>query len=1094
MTATPAPHTLKTVFHADLSDAHPGEQYWVSVAGKRYPLVPHTETSRARALAAAPHLALGRDTLSLTHYVQSPLELPTHSAIRVHLRHSLKTFPHAKGESGVSHSAIYIPPCKERLAALHASGEVFAAHIDYVSTAQTFLFHHQDLITNDPELADLIVNTYMVGDKGIATAINTMASLMRAMGPPTEDSGWANLVPFTPPANPETGFDGTTYYNQNPTQQVQSAALKPLQQLLINVQNDANFKDKKWSVQPGTSTVGATPAALPKAAGRGAASMSAAAGGDAWNAALANTSAISGFTAQIAVLDAAKKQLQVDLSNSYIRYLGAYIRFYDACGNPMSVPHWTPDDAGIVYDLAVDLGIQTDQVRYLGYLSPINSVLGVPIGPDGTLSVKVTFPEGAVGCSIYGSGLGIGNNPWPVTPALGGTLTGVFNLGVPAFMLGFGVASQTYKPLYDIIKTLTGTKAFMVAAGVFVTGWTGYIVGSSVANQQMNWSSFTGLVSLVFDKSATQALLWVEGTLAAEEVAEQIPFAGWIMLSINIATGIAQMAETIIEVATSDWNIEQQVSTTITSTIAVHPDPRGKAFPQGGATQGRSLVVKMIYQDQKRPTVTQTVPVPSGSTAQVLQAVFANNTLGGSVKLEADFYIDDWLAGKATTGFLPNDDQHLAAVTLYLVEYPVPLSAKSIYTHARLLTYSNGNYGWTDTTQAPTATIADRDTSPSGNAIGDWVGLTLSQRAGMLGSAWQAAGMGIADCDTGATGQLYAFQNLNIPGTPMNAEQFPGCGFTGQARLVYDPYPPKFLMQNGQWVLDGRGNPIPDPGDASLGNYYVDPRSAKLDYGDGGGYHLRMVSLDPATPFDTATGQPSYGRFPYFPDSVAMHPSRIVVGVSSQYRKLMIVQLAGEGMDDAGVPLGQIGSGPATDTTRPGLMFFPVAVTCTYDGTIIVLEDTKSSTGTSVQVVARLSAYDLHMNPVNRFFDSDGNPSPWLYLSNASDYYYLDLTSVGDDKMTYIYVLYYPGAGAAPSDYHMAIYTYGQTPPAGNPLVTTDSIPAARLAVDMWHSAYTLNFAMVTDGNGHPAGPQSPGTGPAGRTVPSVSMWLPPLP
>jgi len=577
-------------------------------------------------------------------------------------------------------------------------------------------------------------------------------------------------------------------------------------------------------------------------------------------------------------------------------------------------------------------------------------------------------------------------------------------------------------------------------------------------------------------------------------VAEQIPFAGWIMLSINIATGIAQMSETIVEVATSDWNIEQKVSTTITSTIAVHPDPRNTSFPQGGAGDQRSLVVKMIYQDQKRPTVVQTIPVPNGSTALVLEAVFANNTLGGSVKLEADFYVNDWLAGKATTGYLPNDDEHLGEVTLYLVEYPVPLDEKSIYSHARILTYNNGNYGWTDTSQAPTATIADRNSSPTGNALGNWTGLSLSQRSGMLGLAWQAAGMGIVDCDTGAGGQLYAFQNINIPGTPMNAVKFPNCGFTGEARLVYDPYPPKFLMQDGQWVLDKNGQPVPDPDDASLGNFYVDPRSAKLDYGDGGGYHLRKVILDETTPFDTATGQLSFGRFPYFPDSVAMHPSRIVIGVNSQYQKLMTVQLAEEGMADTVVPLGQIGSGPATDTNRPGLMFYPMAVTCTYDGTIIVLEDSKSSTGTSVQVVARLSAYDLHMNPVNRFFDTDGNPSPWLYLSSASDYYYLDLTSVGDDKMTYIYVLYYTGAGASPADYHMAIYTYGRTPPTSNPLVTTDSIPAARLAVDMWHSAYTLNFAMVTDGNGHPAGPQASGAGPAGRTVPSVSMWLPPIP
>jgi hypothetical protein len=46
----------------------------------------------------------------------------------------------------------------------------------------------------------------------------------------------------------------------------------------------------------------------------------------------------------------------------------------------------------------------------------------------------------------------------------------------------------------------------------------------------------------------------------------------------------------------------------------------------------------------------------------------------------------------------------------------------------------------------------------------------------------------------------------------------------------------------------------------------------------------------------------------------------------------------------------------------------------------------------------------------------------------------------------------------------------------------------------MWHSAYTLNFAMVMDANGNPAGPKRVNTGPAGCTVPSVSMWEERLP
>jgi hypothetical protein len=128
---------------------------------------------------------------------------------------------------------------------------------------------------------------------------------------------------------------------------------------------------------------------------------------------------------------------------------------------------------------------------------------------------------------------------------------------------------------------------------------------------------------------------------------------------------------------------------------------------------------------------------------------------------------------------------------------------------------------------------------------------------------------------------------------------------------------------------------------------------------------------------------------------------------------------------------------------------------------------------------------------VNRFFDANGKPSPFLVLSTSGENTYLDLAVVGDQTLTYMYVLYYTGDGSLPSDYNMAIYQYGNASPVTSPLlVTTNNIAAAKIAVDLWHTAYALNYAMMTDGQGNPAGPIVSGT--AVRTVPSVSEWLPP--
>ncbi|MGA2738971.1 MAG: hypothetical protein ABSG65_16155 [Bryobacteraceae bacterium] len=1092
------PDVFQTIFHADLSDAFPGEDYWLVVGGDQIPLVPHTDATRAEVLAQSPHLMDGRSDVQLTHYSATPAAMPADQVVRVHLKHSLRSFPDAKGEAGVGHSALYIPPAGKPSQSMPANGgPLHFGPIDYWSTARTFLFHHPDVITVDKELGGIIVNDFMEGDPKISAEINNLALKMRAMGPPTEESselksGWAVLVPFTPdnpdaPKDPagKNPFDGThTYYLQQPTQQVQEAALPALGPLLITINNDQRFKDKKWSVQVGHSVDAKDGPEQLMLAARIETTL-----GDNWQAAVAVKDPITGLKASLKVIDSDKRQLEVTLTNTYIRYLGGYIRFYNADGEAMKVPKWSPDD-GDIAKLLMEVApkLQYDDMRFLGWIRPVNSILGIPdyFNP-GELKVKLTFPEGAVSASVYGSGLGIGANQWPASPAIGGVLTGVFNFGVPSLMLVFSVAAQAYYPLYKIIDDLGNSKLFL--AGVATVAAT-YFAGSSGMQRQVDFRALSTIGEFLFSPVCTKALVWVTGVIGVNTAAGQIPFVGWVTVAINIAAGLAQMAQTTYAVATSEWNIEHEVSTTITTKVTLHPDPRNKAFPQGDK---RSYNVKMVYKDKKRPTDSQTHTVDKDSKEVTLPAAFPGNTLGGEVKFEADFYVDTWLAGKATTGWMKNDNEHVSQVDLYLVQYAVPLTKNSVYTHKQLLVYQNDQYAWLATPEAPKGTIAKRNTGPTGNAIGDWTGLTASQRYGMIGLAWQAAGMGVASCTGGAGGQLFAMQNINIPGTPMDAVKFPSCGLEGQTRLIYDPYPPKFLMKDGEWVLDKEDRPVPDPNDVLLGEYYIDPRPASIPYDQGGGYHLRKVKMDNTTPFDMDKNQKSWGRFPYFPDSVAMHPSGNVVGVSSRYHKLQVVKIAGEAAD-IDVAVARTGSGPATNKERPGLMFRPVGVACSYDGTILVLEDTKSDSEISGAVVSRISACDLAINPVNRFFDNEGKPSPWLELFTAGDYHYLDIAAVGDEKMTYIYVLYYTGDGSQAARYHMAIYQYGLAKPESNPLVVTDSISVARIAVDMWRTAYTLNFDMVTDGRGKPAGPKNQTTGPDGRTVPSVSMWLPPIP
>ena len=1124
---------IPNTFHVDLANAHEGEEYWLHANGRRYDLAKHTKASIAKAKAQSPRLRKIPDH-KMTHYTKDTVLLPHDQVMRIHIKHSLKTFDNMKGESVAHHAHIHVPPKKYRgkkkLGALTDDDTVPVpdganpppmqhGHIDWIGTAKALIFHHGDLFTHDPDTAAIIFD-YMDEEQSAyiyslisnsATASDGLpsglADRMEYYGAPTDTSGWARQEAVKiydretdangDPIVDENGnyvystTDYETHYKVQPVQEIMKYAGAVFTQMMIATKNDTQLQNLKWTQETG-STVDDTTTTQSVLA-------SVELQGDDWTPKLARTDTHDGMKCSITVHDADLRQIQVDVENSYVRYMGLYVSFFDAEGNRMDLSNvnyadrtnekWWPNESDWSFqtsNLGSTLGFEYDNYRYLATISPQNTLMAIPITPPGSTSVYLTFPEDAVKVEVYGCGLGTGANPFPLANIAGGTLTCINNFAVPAYLLGFAVAAQSYKPLYDALyKEMVIIPIAALGVGYYTTD-----IAVTSVNNNTDWNGVTSFSQTIFSTVCSKILEWCEKQIAEGELKDQIPFSGWIMTAIDIATGIAQMAETIIEVATSPWAITNSISTTVTSSLTLHPDPRSGIFPQAPYGSTRSCVAKLIYANENRETISMTVDVDADFTGDTLQFTFPENTLGGSVKFEVDFYIDNWLAGRALTTFMDNDESHTENVNLYLVEIPIPITSKSIYGHSQLLIYQDDQYVWKSTGVAPTTTIANANNDNSGNAISEWVGLALSQRYGTLGLSWKSYGTGLTDASSGAGNtQLYAFQNVDIPGKTMSDAKFTTYGFSGQSSLVYDVYPPKFEMDNGQWVLDSNNQPVPDPDSVDLGDYYLDPRKASDDISDGGGYHLRKVSVTGSSDFDpNSSPLLSYGRFQFFPDHICIHPSGYVIGVSQKYGKIMILELQATATEDDQVPLARSFAGTATNPDRPGLLFRPIAVSCSYDGTIFILDSISASNST----YTRIQAFDLKGRPVNNFYDTDGNPNPFLDLPN--DVTYLDMVAVGNKKMTYLYVLYYTNKGSDTTDYNLAIYQYGETAPESNPLVTTNEVPAARLQVDMWHTMYTLNYEMTTDGSGNPAGPSGTNVGPYGRTVPSVSAWLPPVP
>ena len=221
----------------------------------------------------------------------------------------------------------------------------------------------------------------------------------------------------------------------------------------------------------------------------------------------------------------------------------------------MSVPNWTPD--GDVDLITTIMDIQYPDLRYLTAGSPAQWLLpwisNTTICDSSASSRRSTTsspfrswptpecfkstlhsPPGGQRHHLW-SGVGNGRRRMAEDAAGRRPAHGPVNLAIPAFMLGLGAAIQAYKPLYDIVDQLTQDKRFI--AGVLVVGiaYFGAEFGISGAEKQMNWQAFVQLVSLIFNQAATKLLLYVEAETTADEVADEIPFAGWIMVGVNIA-------------------------------------------------------------------------------------------------------------------------------------------------------------------------------------------------------------------------------------------------------------------------------------------------------------------------------------------------------------------------------------------------------------------------------------------------------------------------------------------------------------------------------------------------------------------------------
>ena len=999
--------------HMDLDNIPQQANLWLHVAGKTYPLTLHDDESRAWHRQQNPNLGALADD-DLTHYAQQ-VELPTDAVALMWITHSPEDRASHHGFALVD---IHIPEASMAKARLKRAKEGWPAYasllkddtggdeddvdmegnintdiVEHMSPrdcAKAIIFHHPELMNLDPDQAALVM-THIENTPGL----DALATSISAQGPayehdPDYPDGWAVLDPMLDEdGNPRLDTDGEPMYQYILSDQTTQDAAIAIQNVLKSTKDDPDLRNICWHVNDGQDSIDQSDAAAAKA--------------DGYTWGVAHEGYKSGLKATVEGLSDAnngRRRVKVSLTNKWVRHLTFFVGFQDENGNAVDIPS----------DMATSHDDTDNKFLYVDSISPIVTFMGIPLSAD-TESFTIELPDEARTLRLLAGGLGAGHLDYGHVANNGIIYTSVFEYGVPIFFLaaGAGIKSTSwFKALMDDKDLL-----FAVAAVIGPQLVAENAVEIALTGNPKKVLARTGTMigNLMLAKGCSALAEAITAKLTEAEMEKGIPFVGWAAQILAISGTLAQLTETTAEVLSSPWVIKNSVHATMDTQVTIIHDPDDYQFP---ATATHYKIVASYGQNTFR---TIEKAMPGTTVSDPIVETFTGVPAGGKVEITVAFFSDTgWLAGKGTTGLIDNvvtagQDQLEASITIE--EQKVPLSADTFYSHKEKLSYEAGAHVWL-ASDAPTQTIQDLSCDNIGSHLCHLENITFSQRTGMFGYVWQAAGPNLSECDSGATDiQLYQLQNMSAKQNPEEAYKYLGCGLSKRPTVVYE------LM---------------GPADGTGYNFFIDPRNDT--------YHVRRITLDDTTDLSLGNGE-SWGRFTQPLDAIALHMGGYLVGANWLNSKIEILEIPDQPSDDDVAPFAQIISG---EGIREGLMNGPAALAFTADGILLVLETLNK----------RIQAFDIGGNPV-------------LYFAKKSSFFmdlqtetqgttYLDM---GVEYTGYIYVLSYVDNGGSVDDYRLDIYT-----PEGDFLSRTTGVAAHRMAVDFWRNVYTLNYEAIAGPGG----------------------------
>ena len=899
--------------------------------------------------------------------------------------------------------------------------------------ATSIVFHHQELVNIDFTTSATVHNIIEYSN-GISDLTRKILDQATSHQKNSNNQNWAFQTPYLDKDFKPTS---TNYYNWSDI--TKEAMRGPMLDSIKLAKNEPSLKSTTTNAGVYTVQDGITNVTVPQNSSIDANSQFEVESSDNyWT--LNNLTPGHGFvqSSGVSLID---NIFSISFTNEWLRWLSGYVEFYGPDGTPVKPEGWTSQVPGALagtYD--------SDTKKYVAIFSSVNTILAIPVGNTPT-EIKFPWPSNASSVKILAGGIGRTGGvqgqdgkyygSWdPQVCTAGAVMTGIFNFGIPTACILFGapvslsglnqIASSAIAIILDVASTLiTGIASSAIQGG----------------NTTTLMVAFADMIpKLLLD--ITELAAWMTAEIAVGAAEEATPIFGWIALAVSVASDVALLVETSVEVGLSPATFELSATRAIDATWTLLPDADHQNTWPLEATHYEVLATYKDGTTRSSIGKLQSSPQTGPITVNFSNANANRLPAGGQVMFRANFYSDTgWLAGGVRTKFMSADipSNLLTVPKMNIKENLVPLTSSTLYSFDQKLIYNaqTNTREWSKTGGAPTATVKDLSGSDIGNNLNKLVNITISQQTSELGYTWEASGQNIplAGQTVPNHGQIYTFQGIDDRSNPESGLKFVPNGFPPKPLLLFD--------------IDG-------PASGTGFNFWVDPRS--------GLYNIRQVLLDGNNnPFDISVGK-SWGRFNEQIDAAVIHPSGYIVGISTNNSKIEILKLGTAAVDDVDAPMANIYSGYGT---RPGLVHIPTGVAATPNAGFIVLEAADSRLQGAG---ARLQSFDLLGNPAP-IFKGQSAVAP-LQPENAP----VTVLDIAVETKGFIYVLKYLNEGDSVDDYRLDLYS-----PDGSWLSQTAGISAAKLDVDIWRTLYSLNFEIMEKPDGK-------------RTEPSVSIWLPSTP